>query len=52
MTMFGSSYPALESGGTEVPQAFSAEQQDKFCWRNASELYGIEVPAGMVREVR
>ena len=44
-TMFGSSYPHWNLAELNVPKAFSAEQRDKFCWRNASELYGIEVPA-------
>ena len=44
----------LESGGTEVeltvPAAYSAEQRDKLCWRNAAQLYGIDVGAGVGAE--
>jgi hypothetical protein len=30
-----------------VPGAYSAEQRDKLCWRNAADLYGIDVGAGV-----
>jgi hypothetical protein len=30
-----------------VPVAFTAEQRDKLCWRNAADLYGIDVQAGV-----
>jgi hypothetical protein len=30
-----------------VPGAFTAEQRDKLCWRNAADLYGIDVQAGV-----
>ncbi|MCV7383257.1 amidohydrolase family protein [Mycolicibacter longobardus] len=45
MVMYGSSYPHWQRNELKVPSAFSAEQRDKLCWLNASELYGIEVPA-------
>jgi predicted TIM-barrel fold metal-dependent hydrolase len=45
MVMYGSSYPHWQSNELAVPSAFSAEQRDKLCWRNASRLYGIDVPA-------
>jgi predicted TIM-barrel fold metal-dependent hydrolase len=45
MTMFGSSYPHWNLAELDVPSAFSAEQREKFCWRNAADLYGITVPA-------
>ncbi|HME47519.1 amidohydrolase family protein [Mycobacterium sp.] len=45
MVMFGSSYPHWHAGDPAVPAAFSAEQRDKLCWRNAAELYGIDIPA-------
>jgi predicted TIM-barrel fold metal-dependent hydrolase len=28
-----------------VPRAFTPEQRDKLCWRNAAQLYGIDVGA-------
>ena len=45
MTMYGSSYPHWNMAEPELPSAYSPEQRDKICWRNASDLYGIEVPA-------
>ncbi|MEB3030149.1 amidohydrolase family protein [[Mycobacterium] nativiensis] len=45
MVMYGSSYPHWQRNELSVPSTFSAEQRDKLCWRNASALYGIEVPA-------
>jgi len=30
-----------------VPGAYTAEQRDKLCWRNAAQLYGIDVEAGV-----
>ena len=45
MTMFGSSYPHWNLAELNVPAAFSAEQREKFCWRNAADLYGITMPA-------
>jgi predicted TIM-barrel fold metal-dependent hydrolase len=47
MVMFGSSYPHWQSNELKVPAAFSAEQRDKLCWRNAAQLYGIDVGAGI-----
>ena len=48
MTMFGSSYPHWDSNELVVPSSYSAEQRDKLCWRNAAELYGLEMPASPV----
>jgi predicted TIM-barrel fold metal-dependent hydrolase len=45
MTMFGSSYPHWNCSELVVPSSYSAEQRDKLCWRNAAELYGIDIPA-------
>jgi len=45
MTMFGSSYPHWNCGDLVVPSSYTAEQRDKLCWRNAAELYGIDIPA-------
>ncbi|MGB3352892.1 MAG: amidohydrolase family protein [Mycobacterium sp.] len=45
MVMYGSSYPHWQLNELSVPRAYSAEQRDKLCWRNAAELYGIEVAA-------
>ncbi len=45
MTMFGSSYPHWNMNDVKVPRAYSAEQREKYCWRNAAELYGIDVAA-------
>jgi uncharacterized protein len=46
MVMFGSSYPHWHCGDLRaLPSALSAKQRDKLCWRNASELYGIDIPA-------
>ncbi|MGB8503765.1 amidohydrolase family protein [Mycobacterium sp.] len=47
MVMFGSSYPHWHSGELKVPTAFTPDQRDKLCWRNAAELYGIDVGAGV-----
>ena len=45
MVMFGSSYPHWQCGDvTKLPRALSAEQREKLCWRNAAELYGIDIP--------
>ena len=46
MVMFGSSYPHWQLNELTVPAAYSAEQRDKLCWRNAAQLYGIDVGAG------
>jgi predicted TIM-barrel fold metal-dependent hydrolase len=50
MVMFGSSYPHWHSSEPRVPAAYSADQRDKYCWRNAAELYGIDIPAGLVAQ--
>lgn len=44
MVMYGSSYPHWQLNELTVPAAYTAEQRDKLCWRNAAELYGIEIP--------
>ena len=44
MVMFGSSYPHWQCGDiTKLPKALSAEQREKLCWRNAANLYGIDI---------
>jgi uncharacterized protein len=44
MTMFGSSYPHWQCGDIhKLPKALSAEQREKLCWRNAADLYGIDI---------
>jgi predicted TIM-barrel fold metal-dependent hydrolase len=50
MVMFGSSYPHWQMSELAVPSAYSAEQRDKFCWRNAAELYGIDIPASLAAQ--
>ena len=45
MVMYGSSYPHWQLNELTVPSAYSAEQRDKLCWRNAAQLYGIELGA-------
>jgi len=51
MVMFGSSYPHWHAvNATAVPSAYSAEQRDKLCWRNAAELYGIDIPAELAAQ--
>ena len=48
MLMFGSSYPHWHCGDArELPAAWTAEQREKVCWRNAAGLYGIDIPAGV-----
>jgi predicted TIM-barrel fold metal-dependent hydrolase len=48
MVMFGSSYPHWQQAELKaIPSAFTAEQRDKLCWRNAAQLYGIDVGAGV-----
>ncbi len=46
MIMFGSSYPSwqLNDPGA-VASSLSPDQRDRLLWRNAAELYGIEIPA-------
>jgi predicted TIM-barrel fold metal-dependent hydrolase len=44
MVMFGSSYPHWQCGDiNKLPKALSAVQREKLCWRNAADLYGIDV---------
>jgi hypothetical protein len=44
MVMFGSSYPHWQCGDINtLPKALSAAQREKLCWRNAANLYGIDV---------
>lgn len=44
MVMFGSSYPHWQCGDIrKLPGSLSTEQRDKLCWRNAAELYGIDI---------
>ena len=50
MVMFGSSYPHWHGGELKIPSAFSAEQRDKLCWRNAAELYGIDISADVAAQ--
>ncbi|MBJ7386387.1 MAG: amidohydrolase family protein [Mycolicibacterium sp.] len=50
MVMFGSSYPHWDANELTVPSSYTAEQRDKLCWRNAAELYGIELPASTSRD--
>nr|WP_280336480.1 amidohydrolase family protein [Nocardia wallacei] len=46
MVMFGSSYPHWHCGdATALPSALTTEQREKVLWRNASRLYGIDIPA-------
>jgi len=47
MVMYGSSYPHWQLNELTVPATFSDEQRDKLCWRNAAQLYGIDVGAGV-----
>jgi uncharacterized protein len=46
MVMFGSSYPHWQlSEPPALPRSLSPEQRDRLLWRNAAELYSIEIPA-------
>jgi predicted TIM-barrel fold metal-dependent hydrolase len=45
MVMYGSSYPHWQLNTLTVPSAYTAEQRDKLCWRNAAGLYGIDIAA-------
>ena len=47
MVMYGSSYPHWQLNELTVPAAYSDDQRNKLCWRNAAELYGIDVGAGV-----
>ena len=50
MVMFGSSYPHWQLGDPyAIPAAWSAEQRAKIAWRNAAELYGLDVRAEAAR---
>jgi predicted TIM-barrel fold metal-dependent hydrolase len=47
MVMFGSSFPHWQlNDPATLPSALSAEQRDRISWRNAAELYGIDVTVG------
>jgi predicted TIM-barrel fold metal-dependent hydrolase len=51
MVMFGSSYPHWQSADlAALPRALSAEQREKLCWRNAAELYGINIQASLAAQ--
>ena len=50
MVMYGSSYPHWNLAELTVPRSYSDEQRDKYCWPNAAELYGIDIPAGLVAQ--
>jgi predicted TIM-barrel fold metal-dependent hydrolase len=45
--MFGSSYPHWQCADIhKLPRSLSAEQREKLCWRNAANLYGIDIAVG------
>jgi predicted TIM-barrel fold metal-dependent hydrolase len=49
--MFGSSYPHWQNAdATRLPSALNPEQREKVCWRNAAELYGIDIPASFAAQ--
>jgi predicted TIM-barrel fold metal-dependent hydrolase len=49
--MFGSSYPHWQNADARsLPTALSAEQREKLCWRNAAQLYGIDIPASLAAQ--
>jgi predicted TIM-barrel fold metal-dependent hydrolase len=50
MTMFGSSYPHWNCSDLTVPSSYSTEQREKLAWRNAAELYGIDIPAAVAAQ--
>jgi predicted TIM-barrel fold metal-dependent hydrolase len=51
MVMFGSSYPHWHCWDVQkLPRALTAEQREKVCWRNAAELYGIDIPAQLAAQ--
>lgn len=50
MVMFGSSYPHWHCHQPRIPSAFSTEQAEKLCWRNAAELYGIDIPVAQTAQ--
>jgi predicted TIM-barrel fold metal-dependent hydrolase len=46
MVVYGSSYPHWHMYGIDaLPEGLSAQQREKLLWRNASELYGIDIAA-------
>lgn len=46
MLMFGSSYPDWQCSTVDsLPSGWTPRQREKVLWRNAAELYGIQVPA-------
>lgn len=46
MLMFGSSYPHWQlNKANSIARSLSPEQRDRVLWRNAADLYGIEIPA-------
>jgi uncharacterized protein len=51
MVMFGSSYPHWQNAEVAaLPRALTAEQREKVCWRNAAELYGIDIAASVAAQ--
>ncbi|MEU1960149.1 amidohydrolase family protein [Nocardia sp. NPDC019304] len=51
MVLFGSSYPHWHCGDIDgLPSTLTAQQREKLLWRNASQLYGIDMPAELVTE--
>jgi predicted TIM-barrel fold metal-dependent hydrolase len=48
MVMYGSSYPHWQHSTVEsLPSAWSQEQREKVLWRNAAQLYGIDLHAAV-----
>jgi predicted TIM-barrel fold metal-dependent hydrolase len=46
MIMYGSSYPHWQLGEVaDLPLAWTQEQREKILWRNAAQLYGIDLAA-------
>lgn len=46
MVMFGSSYPHRHCAEpAALPSALTVEQRSKVLWRNAADLYGLDIPA-------
>jgi predicted TIM-barrel fold metal-dependent hydrolase len=46
MLMFGSSYPNWQLNDPRaMASSLSQQQRDRLLWRNAAELYSIEIPA-------
>ena len=51
MVMFGSSYPHWQNAEVAaLPRALTAEQREKVCWRNAADLYGIDIAASVAAQ--